>query len=243
MTPVNPRPAGTVVFVRDTPAGVEAYCQQRPTTMAFAAGAWVFPGGAVDPADTDPNLPWHGRGATWWAQRLDLPPSEAMAFVSAALREACEESGVLLAQPTHPPNPTGQVASAQTAAAVQIALLTGANWAETLTCHQLKLRDDLLWPWARWVTPQDRPRRFDTCFFTASVPVGQHPAKHPDVTEATHSTWFRAADLLAAHNTADVHLMPPTHAVLTACAQAPNIDHLLTQVRPMHPVIGPGGPR
>lgn len=287
MSPVTPRPAGTVVFVRDTPAGVEAYCQQRPSTMAFAAGALVFPGGAVDPCDADPGLPWRGRGARWWAENLGCSPDEAMAFVSAALREACEESGVLLAEPAHDvssaapfvtahgdccahcfevltvdvptkatepgvgaepdgdsctcPGSAGATVSAEIAASVQTALLGGAGWFETLTLHDLVLRDDLLWPWARWVTPEDRPRRFDTCFFTAHLPAGQTAAQHPDVTETTHTGWFRAADVLARSEAGEVYLMPPTRAMLAACAQAPGTNHLLSDVRPMHPMIGPGG--
>ena len=54
MTDLNDagRPAATVVIIRDRPdEAAELLMVERASTMAFAAGALVFPGGAVDPAD------------------------------------------------------------------------------------------------------------------------------------------------------------------------------------------------
>ena len=53
---VEARPAATVVLLRPGPNGLEALLTHRPTTMAFAGGAHVFPGGRVDVADSDPGL-------------------------------------------------------------------------------------------------------------------------------------------------------------------------------------------
>lgn len=50
-TPPPARDAATVVLLRDGDAGVEVYLQRRVRTMKFAAGMYVFPGGAVDPED------------------------------------------------------------------------------------------------------------------------------------------------------------------------------------------------
>ena len=58
--PPAARPAATVVLLRDSPHGVEAYLLRRVTTMAFAAGMHVFPGGTVDPRDADTALQWAG---------------------------------------------------------------------------------------------------------------------------------------------------------------------------------------
>jgi len=53
---VEPRPAATVVLIRPGPHGLEVLLTHRPASMAFAGDMHVFPGGAVDPADTDPRL-------------------------------------------------------------------------------------------------------------------------------------------------------------------------------------------
>ena len=50
--PVPPRPAATVLLLRDTPQdGVEVLMTRRSPTASFAPGAYVFPGGAIDAAD------------------------------------------------------------------------------------------------------------------------------------------------------------------------------------------------
>ncbi|CAM4119988.1 hypothetical protein [Janibacter anophelis] len=51
MSPVVPRPAVSVIPLRDGPDGLEAFVQHRATTMDFAAGVVVFPGGRCDPSD------------------------------------------------------------------------------------------------------------------------------------------------------------------------------------------------
>ena len=53
-------------------------------------------------------------------------------------------------------------------------LLNGSlSLGELLSRHGLALRADLLTPWARWITPEISPRRFDTWFFAAALPPGQ----------------------------------------------------------------------
>lgn len=49
--PVPLRDAATVVMVSDAEDGLHVYLQRRVRTMAFAAGMYVFPGGAVDAKD------------------------------------------------------------------------------------------------------------------------------------------------------------------------------------------------
>src|SRR4051812_21363847 len=70
LTPVSPRAAATVVLLRDGSDGVEAYLLRRRTTMAFAAGMYVFPGGAVDRRDADRATAWSGPDPAAWATRL-----------------------------------------------------------------------------------------------------------------------------------------------------------------------------
>ena len=60
-------------------------------------------------------------------------------------------------------------------------LLTGsASLGEVLGRRGLVLRADLLTPWARWITPEASPRRFDTWFFAAALPPGQTATAAPE---------------------------------------------------------------
>ena len=99
MDPIGrPRPAATVVVLRGGEGGLEVYLQRRPRTMGFAGGLWVFPGGRVDPSDTEPAMDasWAGPPPSAWADRIGVPVDEARGLVVAACRETFEEAGVLL---------------------------------------------------------------------------------------------------------------------------------------------------
>ena len=101
--PVEARPAATVVLLRPGPDGLQALLTHRPTTMAFAADAHVFPGGRVDPADADPSLAARSVVSARDAAAAlggDLAPEVALAAHMAAIRELFEEAGVLLADTT-----------------------------------------------------------------------------------------------------------------------------------------------
>jgi 8-oxo-dGTP pyrophosphatase MutT (NUDIX family) len=76
--PAVPRFAATVAIIRDGDTGLEVYLMRRVSSMAFAAGMHVFPGGSVDPAD-------YAGSAT---------PEQAL--VNAAVREVREECDVRL---------------------------------------------------------------------------------------------------------------------------------------------------
>ena len=107
--PAQPRDAATVMLLRPATGGrpeggagepgVCVYMLRRRSSMAFAAGAYVFPGGSADPADADENIPWAGPDAAEWGRRLGAPAELARTLVCAAVRETFEESGVLLAGP------------------------------------------------------------------------------------------------------------------------------------------------
>src|SRR6266851_9555873 len=95
----TPRDAATVMLLRQAPRSFEVYMLRRKPTMAFAPGAYVFPGGSVDPRDADEAVGWSGPPAEHWSRVLDASPDLARALVCAAVRETFEESGVLLAGP------------------------------------------------------------------------------------------------------------------------------------------------
>ena len=141
--------------------------------MAFAAGMYVFPGGAVDPRDADAASAGPGRRRPTGPRRSAPTSRWPAALVCAAVRETFEESGVLLAGPS---------AARRRDTTATTGRPTGSRWsgrdlslAELLARRGLVLRADLLRPWAHWITPAVEPRRYDTRFFVAALPAGQRP--------------------------------------------------------------------
>ncbi|TDC48460.1 NUDIX hydrolase [Micromonospora sp. KC207] len=215
-TPARPRVAATVLLLR--PAGVdfEVYVIRRVATMAFG-GVYAFPGGGVDPSDSAAHLDWAGPEPAGWAGRLGLAPDVAQAVVCAAAREVFEESGVLLAGPDAA-TVVGDVSGDDWEAARQDLEARRRGFAELLAGRGLTLRSDLLLPWSRWVTPEFEPRRFDTYFFVALLPLGQRTR---DVSgEADHTMWVRPADALARAEAGELTMLPPTLVTLAQVAAA-----------------------
>jgi len=218
LAPAVPRDAATVILIREDASGIEAFLLRRTAELEFAPGAYVFPGGSVDARDADPGVGWAGPGPADFAARLDVSPDRARALVCAAVRETFEESGVLLAGPSE-----NELAGDSTVlAADRHALLAGsASLAEVLGRRGLILRTDLLTPWARWITPEVSPRRFDTWFFAAALPPGQTASAapegfgdHPDPGESESGTWMRPAAALEASRAGQITLLPPTAVTL-----------------------------
>jgi 8-oxo-dGTP pyrophosphatase MutT (NUDIX family) len=89
-TPAEPRDAATVVLMRPGPAGPDLYLLRRQTSMAFAGGMCVFPGGGVDPRDFDSSVAWAGPPPSTWAEQLLTSEEMARALVCAAVRETLE---------------------------------------------------------------------------------------------------------------------------------------------------------
>ena len=144
---------------------------RRTAELEFAPGAYVFPGGSVDARDADPGVGWAGPGPGRFRRPARRAAGPGPALVCAAVRETFEESGVLLAGR----RTTTLVRDSATLAADRHALLAGsASLTEVLARRGLVLRTDLLTPWARWITPEASPRRFDTWFFAAALPPGRY---------------------------------------------------------------------
>lgn len=213
-TPAVPRVASTVLLLRPAPDGFEVYVIRRAATMTFG-GVYAFPGGGVDPSDSQVHLGWSGPQQTEWGSRLELPPESAQAVVCAAAREVFEEAGVLLAGP-RPGTVVGDVSGDDWEAARQGLVARDTGFADLLHARQLGLRSDLLAPWSRWVTPEFEPRRFDTYFFVALLPEGQRTR---DVSgEADHTMWIRPAEALARAEAGEITMLPPTMVTLREVA-------------------------
>ncbi|NJC63685.1 NUDIX hydrolase [Planosporangium flavigriseum] len=211
-TPATPKLASTVLLLRPGP---EVYMIRRASTMAFAAGMHAFPGGTVDPRDAAVQPGWAGPTPAEWAVRLGLDEAYARAVVSAAVREVFEESGVLLAGPDVS-TVVGDVSGAEWEAARVALIAHEIGFAEFLADRDLVVRSDLLTPWARWLTPEIEPRRYDTYFFLARLPERQVTR---DVGgEADHVVWGHPGEL------ADLPMLPPTQAALRRLAGYPDMD-------------------
>jgi 8-oxo-dGTP pyrophosphatase MutT (NUDIX family) len=233
LAPAVPRDAATVILVREDASGIEAFLLRRTAELEFAPGAYVFPGGSVDARDADPGVGWAGPGPADFAALLDVSPDRARALVCAAVRETFEESGVLLAGPSQ----DELAGDSAVLAADRHALLTGsASLAEVLARRGLILRTDLLTPWARWITPEASPRRFDTWFFAAALPSGQTAtaapegfADHADPGESESGTWMRPAAALEAAQAGQITLLPPTAVTLGELAGHPGLAAILAR--------------
>lgn len=232
--PARPRPAATVMFVRDGVAGLEVFMLRRAATMAFAPRTMVFPGGGVDPRDADPRLPWAGPAPSDWAERLQTDEATARELVAAAVREVFEECGVLLAGPS-PDSVLDDVGDPHWHAQRQGLLDRSHSLAEVLIAHDLVLRSDLLAYRAHWITPVFEPRRYDTRFFAAAVPAGQNADDL--TTEADVAEWVTAADVLEAAERGEALMLPPTVVCVEEIAAAASAAAFIAEQPPVVAVI------
>ena len=218
LIPAPTRPAATVVLLREEDAGLEALLLRRHRRSGFAADAWVFPGGVVDKADRDPEVADRLDGPTVaeWAARLGCEdPAEAQGYVVAAIREAFEETGILLAHPD-PTGPT-QLHDGESLAVARRALLNDVvSLRDVAVGNGLRLAGGALVYVAHWITPEPEPRRYDTRFFAALAPEGALCEVHDE--EMTDYAWLRPADAVERFRTGQMKLLPPTVRTLEQLA-------------------------
>lgn len=230
--PAPPRTAATVLLLRrsvdaaatgDAGHGFEVYMIRRTRSMAFG-GMYAFPGGSVDPTDSQVHLAWSGPSPQQWGERLGLPPEAAQAVVCAAAREVFEEAGVLLAGPNEE-SVVGDVSDDGWESARRDLEARRTNFAGLLAGRGLTIRSDLLLPWSRWITPEFEPRRFDTYFFVALLPEGQRTRNASG--EADHALWIRPSDALARASAGEISMLPPTMLTLREVAACPDLPDVL----------------
>lgn len=216
--PLTPRPAATVMLIRDdahgAADGLEVFLMRRHSAMDFVAGVMVFPGGGVDDRDRNADVAWHGPDRQWWADRFGVDVELAEALVCAAARETFEESGVLFAGAADDPDLLVDDASVyrEQRAALENKTL---SFGEFLRSEKLMLRADLLRPWANWVTPkEERTRRYDTYFFVGALPQGQ--LADGDNTETDEADWVTPQVALDDFADGRTFLLPPTWTQLDA---------------------------
>jgi 8-oxo-dGTP pyrophosphatase MutT (NUDIX family) len=212
LTPVAAKRAATVMLLKDTDTGPAVHMLRRRASMAFAAGAYAYPGGGVDPRDDDHLVRWAGPTRAWWAERLGVgDDTAAQAIVCAAVRETYEEAGVLLAGPA-PDSVVGDTTGDDWEADRAALVARETSFAEFLDRRGLVVRSDLLGAWTRWITPEFEPRRYDTWFFVAALPAGQRTRNASG--EADRTVWIRPRDAAASYDRGELLMMPPTIATL-----------------------------
>lgn len=210
------RPAATIVVLRPAPAHpFDVLLVRRSDTVAFMAGAHVFPGGRVD--DGDSAQPASAcDGLTEWSRWPDLTADDDARHRVAAIRELLEEAGLLLARHD------GRMVDGAAAAALRTSLTAGAPFVAALAARGLTAALDAVMPFAHWITPEIEIRRFDTRFLLARLPDHQE-ATH-DHGEMSGLEWLSPADAVERARQGGLRLPPPTWSTLRRLADFDSID-------------------
>lgn len=214
---VEPVPAATILMLRngkDDTSPLEVFMVERNHKIDFATGALVFPGGKVDPGDS----------STLVIERTDgsIENEYKASLVTAAIREAFEECGILLARAS---------GDEDIISADRLSTLTPYRKAlneneisleNFLIKEDLRLAGDKLTLFAHWITPTMMPKRFDTYFFLAKAPQ-DHIPKH-DGYESTDSTWITPQNAIDAAESKTRTIIFPTLLNLQKLSQYSTIE-------------------
>ena len=230
---VLPRPAATIVLLRDRAPGFELLLMRRNRSAGFVPGAYVFPGGLVDAHDGHPALVSRVERLTprEAAHRLALPDGDppAIAYYLAAVREVFEEAAVLVARPDGRFAPDSPAARARLVR-LRDRLLSGeAGFPGILDDLGVRIDGAALEYIGHWITPEAAPRRYDTRFFAALAPPGSRSA--PDPREMTDSIWLSPGEALDRHRAGRLRMIFPTIRTLEELSAFQTADAVLDHYR------------
>src|SRR5262245_37917695 len=233
------------MLVRDAPE-LEVFMLRRTLAAEFMGGAYVFPG-AADAGDRAPELlaRCHGRDDSAASTQLGLH-AVGIGFWVAAIREAFEEAGVLLARSAATGEPVdldepGAAARMETA---RREVGRGERpFLEVVEGEDLLLDTESLHLFSHWITPPGAPRRYGTWFSVAAAPGG--PACLHDDSETVASVWICPADALAGAEQGELEIIFPTMRNLEQLARFTTARVLLEAVTASEPrvVADAGGAR
>jgi 8-oxo-dGTP pyrophosphatase MutT (NUDIX family) len=221
---VAARPASTILLLRDGAQApgdsgrgeIEVFMMVRHHEIEFSSGALVFPGGGVDAGDREiiarGELYAGGEGCD----------ADALSFRIAAIRETFEESGILLARPRGSKDLVDAKQAADIAGRHRAAVAERkTRFLDVLAENGMVLALDELVPYARWITPETMPKRYDTWFFLAAAPLGQLGAH--DGRESTDSLWLSPREAVAGGESGRFKLPFPTTRNLIKLGKHPNV--------------------
>ena len=227
--PVPAKPAATIALLRDSPSQMEVLLLKRDRNASFVPGAYVFPGGRVDPADWTKQTLASVDGLTTEtaATRLGLvgtsPP--AIAYYIAALREAFEETGILVGVGPNAQAPPTAAASVEVEV-LRNGLIEGSvSFNEALKHLSCRIDGSSIEYLAHWITPEREPRRFDTRFFAARVQTDAEPIFDPR--EMTEARWLSPKEALARNQGGTLPMIFPTIDTLQRLADYTTVGDAL----------------
>ncbi len=221
----EPRPASTILLLRDGRQGLEVFMVRRHHAIDFASGALVFPGGKVEPGD---RLPGDGDGKEG--------ESGDRSFRIAAIRECFEEAGMLLAR--RDGVLIGREEMIDLRARYAPALEAGeCTMAALAAAERLSFATDMLTPFAHWITPEILAKRFDTRFYLASSPVDGELSH--DGHENVDSLWIRPAEALKRAEAGELTIVFATRMNLEMLARTDDVASAIAaaRARPLRAIL------
>jgi 8-oxo-dGTP pyrophosphatase MutT (NUDIX family) len=213
------RPAATIVLLRQGGGGLEVLLLRRVRSAGFVPGAWVFPGGRVDADDASAALVARLRGITaeHAARRLGLgadadPP--ALAYYVAAIREAFEETGILVGLDTSGATPPSAAQDPEVRRLRERLLEDEDAFPALLDRRGCRMDGAAVEYVAHWITPEAEPRRYDTRFFAAAVPSDAESLHH--TLEMSDAVWLTPKEALERNRDGTLPMVFPTIETLAS---------------------------
>jgi 8-oxo-dGTP pyrophosphatase MutT (NUDIX family) len=206
---VQIRPAATILLVRDDPE-FQVLMVQRHRQTDFVSGALVFPGGKTHSGDYD---------AAWsdWVIGWDGLEAGQRALRIAAVREVYEEVGILLAQDAagRPYKGDDRAHAARSAVA-----RNDQPFLDLVQALDVRLDLTALTVFARWITPNVVPKRFDTWFYLTRATGDQLAVC--DGLETVATEWLAPAEAIQMAASGEREIVFPTRMNLQLLAAASN---------------------
>ncbi len=236
--PATPRPAATIVILREHDDGPQVLLMRRSRSSGFVPGAYVFPGGRVDPTEVTDGLLSRIDALTpeSAADRLGLSAADdaslalPLAYYIAALREAFEETGLLVAQRHGDGSRPSSAASRPEIDTLRRAVMNDeVSFEGVLEQLDTRIRGDEIAYLAHWITPLQEPRRYDARFFLTGTPAGSEAIV--DRREMIDARWLRPQEALEQNRQGLLPMVFPTIHTLELLTDFASVEQALSAGR------------